>query len=338
MAQADYPLCLGCQVLPPLEARTLPRSKLSRLVVCNPREGEGELLQASPQDPELLLSPLQDSPYDEGEQPFEQHHVLGLLGERLLCLDHPELREVLCGPRLLSPEGGLEDPDFLQRGQRGFLVELGGLTQVGLLPEVVDFEEGGAALDGGLDKGGGTDQDEPLLPEVVEARSNDLGAYLHRRDRLSSPDAQVTLVVEKGGRLRSGFRYRPGLGERYDSEIFHLDLTSPRRPPVLSHHPLCRHGRLPRRRLHRREGGIRGHASLCRELNVAAPIPEEQKDHTPDCTLTDDPSVELRVSLGLRAHYFSCVTRSIHPRPDTSGESARFLILKICPIPSQGLN
>src|SRR4029077_4159042 len=144
----------------------------------------------------------------------------------------PELGEVLRRPGLFRPECRLADPDLLEPGERGLLIELGALAQVDLLPEVRDLEEGGASFYGSLDERRSTDECEPSPPEKVGRGTHDLRPYLHRRHGLLASYAQVTHVVEEGRRPYRRLGYRPRLRFRDNPKVLGDELDPPRRPLI----------------------------------------------------------------------------------------------------------
>ena len=87
--------------------------------------------------------------HDVGHALLFPAHALVQVGEGDLRLDHPELHQVAAGLGLLGAEGGAEAVDLAEGHDRGLVVELAALAEVGLLAEVVGLEEGRRALAGG---------------------------------------------------------------------------------------------------------------------------------------------------------------------------------------------
>ena len=76
--------------------------------------------------------------YQKAQQPFGERHYVIELCVSDLGLDHPELGQVAASFTFLGAEGGSERIDFAQRHGGCFDVELPGLSQVGLLVEIIN--------------------------------------------------------------------------------------------------------------------------------------------------------------------------------------------------------
>src|SRR6267143_5078321 len=285
-------LSFGGDVLAPLELDTLGAGGLPQLVVRDAFERPAGPVQFPSEGRELILSVLEDAVDGEGDELLLQPHVRGLVCERALRLYHPELGEVLGSPGLFRPESRLADPDLLEPGERGLLVELGALAKVDLLPKVRDLEECGASLYCGLDERRSADEREPLPPEKVGRGAQDLRPYLHRCHRLLASDAQMTHVVEEGRRLHRGLRYRPRLRLRDQAEVLGDELDPPRGPLVFPGGPLDPDNGFPWDFAHPFYDLRRGDALLGRDLYVPCAVPYDEENDPTDAGLPRDPSAD----------------------------------------------
>lgn len=109
-------------------------------------------------------------------------------------LDVGVLGQVATGKRLLGTERLFNAVDLAHGGKDGLEVQLGGLSEVGLLAVVVVLEEGRATLDLGLDHGRGRDLAELELTVGIDESQLDELAELHESRGVLTTEDQVPVV------------------------------------------------------------------------------------------------------------------------------------------------
>ena len=185
---------------------------------------------------------------DRDQQLLRQLHVHPEVVERHLGLDHPELREVPAGLRLLGPERRPERVDLPVRKRHRLAVELARLREVGRLAEVVELEERGGPLDGVPREDRRVHLDEPLALEVGVDGLDDPVADAHGGPLAAAPEPEVPAVHEELDAVLFG-RDRVRLGEREHLDARGLDLDPARLPLVGADRALDTERALLRQRL-----------------------------------------------------------------------------------------
>ena len=188
------------------------------VVVAHPRKRrlDGFQLGDVALQPLQLLAPVfEHAPDDEDDQLLG--HALHVLqrGVGHLRLYHPELREV--APRLgfLGAEGRSKAVDLAEGHGRGFVIELAGLRQVGLVVlEVVHLEQRGGSLARCRSENRGIHQGEAVRVEIVAHCFDYFVAHANDGVLALAAQPQVAVVHQKVGamllgrdRIRVAFRH-----------------------------------------------------------------------------------------------------------------------------------
>src|SRR5690606_576565 len=121
-----------------------------------------------------------------------------------------------------------------ERGGRRLDVELAGLREVGLLVEVIDLAEAGAALADRAGQDRGIDTREAALVEEVGDRLLDLIAHTHDGALLLRPQPEVTMIEQEVDTVL--FRLDRVFGARADDDhVVDRDLIAAGRARVRTH-------------------------------------------------------------------------------------------------------
>ena len=208
-------------------------------------------------------------------------NVFDRVDESHLSVEARELSDVADRVGRLGPErrGDLEDP--LKSGSdEHLLVQLRALGEVGPAVEVVDREEGRAALGALTEELGGFDLEESSAHERVAEPGKEARAQLEDRSDRRFPEVEDPMVeprVELGAHLVDDAEWKRDLGPTDHLDRGREELDSAVRALRPADLPLDREDRLARQvREEREERGVGG-PLLERDLGGAAPVPNERE-------------------------------------------------------------
>ena len=218
----------AAEIAAPLDFAALGLQNLDRVVVAHARERRLDGFQLGDvalQALQFFAAVLQHAAHDEDDHLFGHALHVFQRGVGHLRLHHPELGEVAARLGFLGAERGAEAIHLAERHGGGFVVELAGLRQVGLVVvEVIHLEQRGGAFAGRGREDGRIHQGEAVRIEVIAHGLDDLVA--HADDGVLALAAQPEMAVvhqEIGAVLLGG----DGVGVRFRDALQHFE-RSPR--------------------------------------------------------------------------------------------------------------
>ena len=151
----------------------------------------------------------------------EDDHLLGHAlhvfqrGVGHLRLHHPELGQVAARLGFLGAEGGAEAVDLAERHGGGFVIELAGLREVGLVVvEVIHLEQRGGAFAGRRREDGRIHQGEAVRIEIIAHRLDHFVAHaddgvlaLAAQPQVAVVHQEIDAVLLGRDGIRVGFRH-----------------------------------------------------------------------------------------------------------------------------------
>ena len=201
-ALREHRLLVAAEVVAERDRLAVGREERDRVLVAHARKRFlyfRERRRVALEEGELRLALLHHAPDDFDQEVLGERHVVVEVGEGDLGLDHPELREVTAGLRLLGTEGRAETVDLAEGHRAGLHVELAALGEVGLVVEIADLEERRRALAGGGGEDRGIDQREAAAVEVVAAGADHARPDAHDGVLARGAEPEVAVVEQERG-------------------------------------------------------------------------------------------------------------------------------------------